>query len=111
MVVEYTEGLIRAMYKALQHVIDPKDYEECSKALVDYLRRVLRKKGMTFTFVLGKTVIAIDGYLLYKDHYRLGLTKEQIAFRHPKLITYRDIIFTNKKVVQKMIDTYKGVNK
>ena len=74
-------------------------------------RRVLRKEEMTFTFTLGKTVIAVDGYLLYKDHYRLGLVNEQIAFQHPKLIIYRDIIFTNKKVVQKMIDTYKGVNR
>lgn len=111
MVVEYTAGLICAMYKALQPVINPKDYKEYSKLLVDYLRRVLRKEEMTFTFTLGKTVIAVDGYLLYKDHYRLGLTNEQIAFQHPKLMTYRDIIFTNRQVVQKVVDTYKGVNR
>lgn len=111
MVVEYTERMIRVMYEALQKVTDPKDYNECAKELVMYIRKILRQKGMTFTFVLGKTVIAIDGYLLYKDHYRLGLTNEQIAFQHPKLMTYRDIIFTNKQVVQKMVDTYKGVNR
>ena len=111
MVVEYTERMIRVMYEAIQKVTDPKDYEECAKELVHSIRRVLRKKGMTFTFVLGKTVIAVDGYLLYKDHYRLGLASEQVAFQHPKLITYRDIIFINKQVVQKMVDTYHGVNR